>query len=97
MTTYISLIQYTDKGIQGVKDSPNRLDEGRKLFEQAGARIREFYLVMGEYDIVIIADAPDDETMARLNLMLASKGNVRTRTMRAFNEGEYRKVIASLP
>ena len=97
MTTYISLIQYTDKGIQAVKDSPNRLDEGRKLFEQAGARIREFYLVMGEYDIVIIADAPDDETMARLNLMLASKGNVRTRTMRAFNEGEYRKVIASLP
>ena len=97
MTTYISLIQYTDKGIQDVKDSPNRLDDGRKVFEQAGARIREFYLVMGEYDIVIIADAPDDETMARLNLMLAAKGNVRTRTMRAFNEGEYRKVIASLP
>ncbi len=52
---------------------------------------------MGEYDIVIVVDAPNDETVAKISLMLGSKGNVRTQTSRAFNEAEYRKLIASLP
>jgi uncharacterized protein with GYD domain len=97
MPTYISLIQYTQQGLAAIKESPKRLDEARKAFEQAGAKLKEFYLVMGEHDIVIIADAPDDATVTRVTLMLASKGNVRTRTSRAFNEAEYRKLVESLP
>jgi uncharacterized protein with GYD domain len=52
---------------------------------------------MGEYDIVTVADAPNDETMATLSLLLGSKGNIRTRTLRAFSETEYRKIVSSLP
>ena len=96
MATYITLIQYTDQGIKNVKDSPKRLDDGRKAFQQAGATIKEFYLVMGEYDIVIISEAPNDEAVARVTLTLGSKGNVRTRTMRAFTEGEFRKIVESV-
>ena len=97
MPTYISLIQYTDQGIQKIKESPARLDHARKGYEAAGGKIKDFFLVMGEYDIVIVAELPNDEAVARLSLTLGSTGNIRTRTMRAFNEGEYRKLIQSLP
>jgi len=97
MATYISLIQYTQQGLAAIKESPKRLDAARKAFEQAGAKIKEFYLVMGEYDIVIVAEAPNDEAITKTSLALASKGNVRTRTSRAFTESEYRKLIDSLP
>jgi uncharacterized protein with GYD domain len=97
MATYISLIQYTQQGLASIKESPKRLDAARKAFEQAGAKIKEFYLVMGEYDIVIVAEAPNDEAITKTSLVLASKGNVRTRTSRAFTEPEFRKLIDSLP
>lgn len=96
MPTYISLIQYTQKGIESIKDSPKRLDAARKAYEEAGAKLKDFYLVLGEYDIVTVVDAPNDETAARVSLQLASKGNIRTKTLRAFSEAEYRKIISSL-
>ena len=97
MPTYISLVQYTSKGIEAIKESPKRLDAARKAFEAAGAKLKDFYLVMGEYDIVIVVDAPNDETVAKVNLTLGSKGSVRTNTFRAFTEAEYRKLVSSLP
>lgn len=97
MPTYISLIQYTQQGLQKIKDSPGRLDAARKAFEQQGVKIKDFWLVMGEYDIVTVIDAPNDEAVAKASLMLSSQGNVRTRTGRAFTEAEYRKLIQSLP
>ena len=62
-----------------------------------GAEIKEFYLAMGQYDLIIVVEAPNDETLARCALDLASKGNVSTQTLRAFKEEEYRKIIAALP
>ncbi|MDQ6800813.1 MAG: GYD domain-containing protein [Acidobacteriota bacterium] len=97
MPTYISLIQYTQQGIQKIKESPARLDHARKGYEAAGGKIKDFFLVMGEYDLVIISEMPNDEAVARLTLTLGSSGNIRTRTMRAFNESEYRKIVQSLP
>src|SRR5436189_4132195 len=97
MPTYISLIQYTQQGIEKIKESPARLDHARKGYEAAGGKIKDFYLVMGEYDIVIVSELPNDEAVARLALTLGAAGNIRTRTMRAFNEAEYRKIVQSLP
>ena len=97
MATYISLIKYTQQGIANIKESPNRLDAAKKAFKAMGAELKEFYLVTGQYDIVIICEAPDDETLAKLSLSIGSKGAVRTETLRAFPEAEYRKIIASLP
>jgi uncharacterized protein with GYD domain len=97
MPTYISLIQYTDQGIQKIKESPSRLDHAKKGYEAAGGKIKDFFLVMGEYDIVVVAELPNDEAVARLSLTLGSAGNIRTQTMRAFNEAEFRKIVQSLP
>jgi uncharacterized protein with GYD domain len=96
MPTYISLIRYTQQGIQHIKESPKRLEAAKKALRDAGAELKELYLVMGQYDAVSISEAPDDETLARVVLALGSKGNVQTETLRAFREEEYRKIVSAL-
>jgi uncharacterized protein with GYD domain len=96
MSTYISLLRYTQKGIESIKDSPGRVDAARQAFEKVGAKMKDFYLVNGRYDMVVISEAPDDAAAAKASLQLAARGNVRTETMRAFTEEEFRKIVAGL-
>ena len=96
MGTYIELLSWTDQGVRNVKDSPARLDAARAMGKKMGVNIREFYLTAGACDMVVIADAPDDDTMAKFNLTLAMGGNIRTTTLKAFTEEAYRKIIGSL-
>jgi uncharacterized protein with GYD domain len=97
MPTYITLAKFTQKGIEEIKEGPNRLEEAKKTFEAMGAKIKDFYLVTGKYDMVVIVEAQDDETIAKLALIIGSKGTSRTVTFRAFTEDEYRKIIDELP
>jgi len=97
MPTYITLINYTQQGVEKIKQSPSRLDAAKEAFRAAGAEIKAFYLVLGRYDIVLVAEAPDAETVAKLALAIGSQGAVRTETLRAFTEEEYRGIIAALP
>ena len=97
MPTYVALCKWTNQGIQSVKQSPARLDAGKKAFAAAGLKIKDFYMVMGQYDMVIVSEAPDDGTYARALLSLATAGNIQTETMRAFTEDEYKTIVASLP
>ena len=97
MPTYIVLINYTDKGIQTIKDSPGRLASSKEEARAFGCEVKAFYLTMGPHDIVEVIDAPDDQSIARLTLAVAAGGNVRTTTMRAFPEEEFRSIVQSLP
>ncbi len=97
MATYINLINYTDQGIRNIKDSPKRLDAAKKLLKELGGEMKTFYLTLGTYDIVIVTEAPSDEVVAKFVLALASAGNVRTTTLKAFPEAVYRKIIQGLP
>ena len=97
MPTYISLLRFTQQGLQNVKESPNRVQAAQKAFEAAGGRLRDVYVVTGQYDFVAIFEARDEETAARLALALGAQGNVRSETMRAFTQDEYRRIIAALP
>ncbi len=96
MPTYISLINWTDQGIRNVKESSQRLDAGKKAIEAAGGKMMGFYLTMGRYDLVSIAEFPNDETAATAVLSLGSGGNIRTETLKAFPEDEYRGIIAKV-
>jgi uncharacterized protein with GYD domain len=96
MPTYLSLLRWTQDGVAKIKDSPSRLDAGKKAFAAAGCKIIAVHALMGQYDMAVLAEAPDDHTLARLNLTLASQGSVRAETMRAFTEDEYRKIISSI-
>jgi uncharacterized protein with GYD domain len=97
MPTYISLLNFTQQGIEKIKESPTRLEGARQAFKSMGAELKAFYLVMGRYDAVVISEAPNDETVGKLVLMIGAQGNIRTETLRAFSEEEYRKMIAALP
>lgn len=96
MPTYIILTNYSQKGIERIKESPARLDSVKGLFKKMGAELKDFYLVQGRYDIIVIAEAPDDETVAKISLAIGAQGNVRTETLRAYTEDEYRKIISAL-
>jgi uncharacterized protein with GYD domain len=96
MPTYVTLIHYTEQGVKTFKDLPSRLEETRKAGEAVGAKLSAFYLTMGQYDAVVISDAPDDATVAKLALAAAGRGNVRTETLRAFTEEEAKTIAAGL-
>lgn len=97
MSTYIMLASFTKQGIERIRESPDRLAAAQKAFRSVGAELKEFYLVTGGYDMVIIAEAPNAEAIAKVALLIGSLGNVRTETLRAFTEEEYKGIIAGLP
>jgi uncharacterized protein with GYD domain len=83
MTIYIALFNLTEAGIKTAKDSPRRLDSAKKLLADMGGEMKQFYMVMGEFDFVAICEAPDDAVMARFDLQLGALGFVRTKTLKA--------------
>jgi len=97
MPTYISLLTYTQQGIASIKKGPERLDAARQAYKRAGGELKAFYLTIGQYDAVAIAELPDDTALAKMVLALGALGNVRTETLRAFNETEFRKIVSELP
>ncbi|QRM56216.1 GYD domain-containing protein [Sinorhizobium sp. BG8] len=96
MTMYIVLINWTEQGIKNVRDSPKRLDAAKKLLGDMGGSFKDFYLTMGDHDMVAVCEAPDDAVAARFCLSLGMAGNVRTKTLKAFPEKAYRELISSL-
>ncbi|MGH6931473.1 MAG: GYD domain-containing protein [Dongiaceae bacterium] len=96
MATYIALVNWTEQGIRDVADSPKRLDLVRKLGQRVDVKLKDFYMTMGEYDIVVVFEAPSDAVLAKFILEVARTGNIRTKTLKAFTEAEYRAVIGSL-
>ncbi len=97
MATYIMLGNWTENGIKAVKDSPKRLDMAKKAIKAEGGAMKAFYMTMGTHDMVAIYEAPDDEAAARFALQIGMGGALRTTTLKAFPEADYRKIIGSLP
>jgi uncharacterized protein with GYD domain len=97
MPHYITLGKYTKQGIEKIKESPDRAQAARRIFENMGAKMKDIYLVMGQYDLIVITEAPDDETVAKLTLAIGAQGNVQTETLRAFTEDEFRQIVNALP
>lgn len=96
MAEYVLLVDWTAQGIAKIKDSPKRLDAARKLGKKLGVKTGDFYMTIGKHDMLMHLDAPDDATVAKFVLSLAGGGNVRTTTLKAFSEAEYRKIMAAL-
>lgn len=96
MPTYIMLANWTDQGAQKVKESPRRVDTAKRALTEMGGELRNFYMTMGDYDLVLVYEAPDDAVAARFTLLLGMLGTVRTRTLKAFPEAAFREIVASL-
>jgi len=97
MPTYIGLIKLTDQGIRNVKETTKRAKSFREAAEKAGVKAREILWTMGRYDLVLVIDAPNDETMSRMTLALGMMGNAKTETLKAFSAQEMDQILKGLP
>ena len=97
METYIILGNFTQEGANKIKESPVRIEAARKAVEAAGGKFLSWHLTMGRYDFVAITEAPDAKAAASVLLAIGGRGNVRTETMRALTEEEFKEVVASMP
>ncbi len=94
MPKYVTLYNWTEQGIRGFRDTVERAKAAESAVAKMGGKLTDIYWTTGAYDLVAIADFPDDETAAAFNLKLAALGNVRSTTMRAFDRDAMAKIIA---
>jgi uncharacterized protein with GYD domain len=97
MGTYISLVQFTDKGIHAAKETTQRAADWAAKVQSKGVTIKQMYWTLGHYDQVCVFEAPDDETAANVLLSADILGNIRTQTLRAFTSVEVEKILANIP
>lgn len=97
MVTYITLIQFTEQGIHGIRQTTKRADAFVKATERAGVNVKEIYWTVGQFDGVLILEAPDEESGTAALLALGQAGNVRTRTLRAFDRSGIETILEKLP
>lgn len=96
MATFVSLISWTDQGIKNFRDTVSRADAASAAAEKMGGKIRDLYWTVGPYDLVAVAEFPDDETGTAFLLAIGSQGNIRTTTLRAFNKEEMAGIVAKV-
>ncbi len=97
MITYIGLMNFTDKGMQAVKDTTKRAAAAKEMAKKAGVNMRDIFWTMGKYDAVCILEAENEQSIAAFSLTSATLGNVRSQSMRAYSAAEMDQVLAKLP
>jgi uncharacterized protein with GYD domain len=96
MAHYILLASYSEQGLKGIKDTVKRTDAVKEMAKKAGLAMKESYWTLGQYDVVAVFEAPDDETMTAFSLSVAKLGNVKTQTLRAFSAKEMSSILGKM-
>ncbi len=94
MPTYVVLGQFTEQGIRDAKETSKRADAAKEMAKKLGAKVRDLFWTIGRYDVALIIEAPDDETIAAFGLSSGKLGNVRTETLRAFSQTEIQPILS---
>jgi uncharacterized protein with GYD domain len=94
MATFVVLMNWTEEGVKGFKDSTKRASAAEEGMRELGITLNDIYWTIGAYDVVCVFEAPDDETFAAALLQLGAAGKVRTTTMRAFSRSEFDAVVS---
>jgi len=97
MPLFIVTINWTEQGIRAVKDAAKRSQAAKELAKKFGAEIKQIYLTSGDSDLLAIIEAPNSDAVAKLAMTLGAQGNIRTRTVRAWTEPEFMKLVSELP
>ncbi|HEX7890495.1 MAG TPA: GYD domain-containing protein [Ramlibacter sp.] len=93
MATYIALATFTEQGLRTVKDTVKRADAVRESAPKYGVKVRDVFWTQGPNDVVLLCEAPDDATASAFTLAVASAGNVRCQTLRAFTRDEMDAIL----
>ncbi|MFX1404897.1 MAG: GYD domain-containing protein [Promethearchaeota archaeon] len=97
MPAYITLMNLTEQGVKNIQDAPKRIESGIRYLEKLGGKLLAFYVTLGDYDYIGIADAPNDEVVMRFLLGIGMAGNVRTKTLKAYTTEPMAKIVKDLP
>ena len=97
MPMFVLFLNWTEQGIRAIKDAPKRAQAAQELAKKVGVEIRDVYLTSGDDDLLVIVDTPNGDNVAKFAMALGAQGNVRTRTVRAWPQAEFQKLIAELP
>ena len=97
MQSYVTLYKFTDQGIKNIKDIPRLMEDNIKNWEAMGGKVSALYILMGEYDIMGITEAPSDEIAMTFLMAMGSRGNVRTTTLKAFTKEQFAAMVKKLP
>ena len=97
MVTYIGLLNFTDKGIQSVKDTTKRAVAAKEMAKKLGVNMRDIFWTMGKYDMVCVLEADNEQSIAAFNLAIATMGNLRSHSLRAYSAAEMDQILAKLP
>ena len=93
MPLYVALVNWTDQGIKNYRDSVRRAEDYRGLVEKSGGQVRQLVWTLGEYDVVVVTEFPDDETATAVALQTGALGSIRTKTMKAFDAEQMSAII----
>ncbi|MGD9592862.1 MAG: GYD domain-containing protein [Candidatus Berkiella sp.] len=96
MASFLMLAHFTDQGINNIKESPNRLKQFKDICKKEGAELSSYHMLLGKYDIACLIEAPNPQVIAKIALILGTRGNIRTETMPAFNANELADIINKL-
>jgi uncharacterized protein with GYD domain len=96
MAAYVILFNFTDQGIRNAKDSVKRAEAAREAGKAAGIRWIGVWWLLGQYDGIVIVEAPNDEVVTQMMLQVGMAGNIRSTTMRAFSEEEMTRISQGL-
>ncbi len=97
MSTYIILANFTSVGIRNINATTQRARDFKSATEKAGVKVKDIYWTLGNHDVVVIAESPDDESMAGVLIALGRLGNLTTQTLRGFSVDEMENIIGRLP
>ena len=96
MATYCVLASFTEQGVRGAKDSPQRAEAFKEMARKCGVTVKDLYWAQGQYDVVTLLEAPDDLAVTSLALSVGALGNVRTQTLRLFSAGDMKAIIEKM-
>jgi uncharacterized protein with GYD domain len=96
MAMYVSLLQFTEQGVRSVKDTIKRAAAATAEAEKMGVKVTHSFWTMGAYDVVLLLEAPNDETVSAFSLKIGALGNVKSQTMRAFSRKEMEGILAKV-
>jgi uncharacterized protein with GYD domain len=96
MATYIILGNFTDQGIRNVKDTTKRADAVKESARKFGVNMKEICWTMGQYDMIVTVEAPDDASVSAFALAVGAAGNIRGQTLRAYSRDEMNAILTKV-
>jgi uncharacterized protein with GYD domain len=82
MPKYLWQVSYTAEGAKGLvaEGGTGRRVAVQQMLDSVGGKLEAFYYAFGSDDLVVIADVPDNVSVAALSLRTATGGAARSRT-----------------